>query len=130
MKQVKNVVLTAMVCLSALCWRTASAATECTVEMDGSTWKYELSISKDKTTTNATITAVTPADGALVVPSAVDGYKVVAIGDKVGQGCENITSLVVADTVRSIGYGAFALCTSLGEVVLGDGVKGRAEVVG
>ncbi|MBR3086597.1 MAG: leucine-rich repeat domain-containing protein, partial [Kiritimatiellae bacterium] len=81
-----------------------------------SIWTYSLSGGK------ATITAVAPADGAVSVPSSAGGNPVTAIANNVGKGCENITSLVITDTVKTIGYGAFALCTSLGEVVLGDGV--------
>ena len=93
-----------------------------TAEIDGSIWSYTLSVSSDKATTNATVTAVVPADGALVVPSAVNGYTVTAIGNNVGKGCGGITSLRIPDSVGTVGYGAFAECASLGEVVLGNGV--------
>ena len=118
----KQMVVVVAIGLSMLCWRTASAATTYTTEIDGSTWSYTLSVSSDKTTTNATITAVTPADGALVVPAEVDGYSVVSIGNNVGKSDNTIKSVFVPDSVTSIGSGAFTWCTSLGEVVLGDGV--------
>ena len=121
MKQLKYVAMTVVVALSAMCWRTAQAATTYTTEIDGSTWSYTLSVAPDLTT-NATITAVTPTDGALVVPSAVDGYSVVSIGNNVGKNNATIKSLRIPDSVQTIGSGAFTWCTSLGEVVLGDGV--------
>ena len=106
-----------IVCLgTAVFVAVAAARAATTVEIDGTTWTYTLSSG------NATITAVAPADGTLIVPSEIDGHPVTTIRYNVGKGCENITSLVVADSVKTIGYGAFALCASLGEVVLGDGV--------
>ena len=92
-----------------------------TTEIDGSTWSYTLSIAPDMTT-NATITAVTPADGVLVVPSKVDGYRVIVIGDTVGKNCDGITSLYIPDLVQTIGRGAFSNCGLLGDVTIGSGV--------
>lgn len=116
----KKVAVAAVVGLSALCWRTASAAT---TEIDGSTWSYTLSVSSDKTTTNATITADTPADGALVVPPAVDGYLVVAIGQSAFEGTA-ITSAVIPHSVVGEGLGRYAFknCTTLRSVVIGNGI--------
>ena len=111
-----------MLCVAAMAATGAWAATY-TTEIDGSTWSYTLSIAPDMTT-NATITAVTPADGALIVPSQVDGYIVKAIGSYVGKNCENITLLKIPDSVTWISGGAFTYCTSLGELVLGDGLTG------
>ena len=108
--------------LSVLCCLTMAAATTYTTEINGSTWSYTLTVSNDKTTTNATVTAVTPADGALVVPSAVDGYPVVAIGNNFGKSNGSITSVHIPDSVQTIGSGAFTWCDALGEIVLGDGL--------
>ena len=99
----------------------ANAATTYSTEIDGSTWSYTLSVAGDMTT-NATITAVVPADGALVVPSVVDGYTVTTIGNNFGKSNANLKSLRIPDSVQVIGSGAFTWCTSLGEVVLGDGL--------
>ena len=109
-----------MLCVAAMA-ATGSWGATYTAEIDGSTWSYTLSIAPDMTT-NATITAVTSADGGLIVPSAVDGYRVKFIGNGVGKGCTNITELTIPDTVRTIGAGAFANCTSLGDVSIGNGV--------
>ena len=103
------------------------AATTYTTVIYGSTWSYTLSVAADATT-NATITAVSPADGALIVPSQVDGYRVKFIGNGVGKGCANITKLAIPDTIKSIGAGAFANCTSLGDVVIGNGVSTIAGI--
>ena len=63
-----------MLCVAAMA-ATGSWGATYTAEIDGSTWSYTLSIAPDMTT-NATITAVTSADGGLIVPSRVDGYRV------------------------------------------------------
>ena len=90
---------------------------------------------------NATITAYKGNATALVIPSTIDGYTVVAIGngafrgnvklaavmipdtvtkieDSAFSGCTGLTSMMVPDSVTDMGTGVFANCTSLTNVTL------------
>ena len=55
----------------------------------------------------------------LVVPSKLDGSKVVGIGDGAFQWNEALTSVTIPDTVTSIGDKAFYHCAGLTELTLG-----------
>ena len=84
------------------------------------TWSYTLKNSE------ATLTGVTGTslDGELVIPSEVGDetkYPVVAIAAAKFQSLA-ITSLKIADSVKTIGAGAFANCAELISVDMGDGV--------
>lgn len=90
------------------------------------TWKF--SVNSDKAT--ATLTGVTATDeaelkGALTLPSTQTSngtqYKVTGIGANAFQSLA-ITSLVIPDSIASIAGGAFAGCTSLETLDMGNGV--------
>lgn len=86
------------------------------------TWSY----TGDSSTKTATLTGVTATDeaelkGALTLPSALDGYKVTTVKASSFQSLA-ITSLVIPDSVTTIGGGAFANCTALETLDMGNGV--------
>lgn len=61
-------------------------------------------------------------DHHLVIPSAVEEYPVVAIGENAFDGCTPLTSVVIPDTVTNISSRAFAGCTGLTKVkIVGSG---------
>ena len=93
-------------------------ATTYTETVGDLTWSYTLDQSG-----NATLTGVSPVPEELELPSALNGYPVIAVGASSFQGLGGLAKVVVPDSVTSIGAGAFGGCTSLGEVVLGDGVR-------
>lgn len=62
------------------------------------------------------------ADDALVVPEAMDGHVVTAIGEWAFEGCVDIVSIELPGTVEAIGDGAFAGCECLTRVSLPDSV--------
>lgn len=72
-----------------------------------------------------------PDSGEVVIPKTIGGYEVKWIGgeweDKAFQGCTGITSIVIPDSVISIGESAFSGCTSLTEIVIPDSVT---EIIG
>ena len=109
LKRILAMPLTAL----ALATYTATAAS---VEIDGSTWTYTLSKGE------VTITAVTTTKADLLVPSEVSGYPVVAIGNSVGRNNAYIKSLAIPDSIKTIGNASFSYCSSLGEIVLGNGL--------
>ena len=67
---------------------------------------------------NATITAYKGNATAVVIPSKLDGYTVVAIGFGAFRGNNNLRAVTIPDTVTSIGNYAFYACKKLSEVTL------------
>ena len=95
---------------------------------------------------SVTITGCDGARGELVIPSAIEGYPVRAIGAAAFNGCAYLTRVVIPEgvtsigtrafagcermeivslptTLKSIGIGAFLTCVSLKSVTLPDGLK-------
>ena len=61
-----------------------------------------------------TITACdTAAEGELMIPDAIDGVPVTAIGDKAFYGCKKLTVVHVPATITAIGTNAFGECSAL-----------------
>ena len=54
----------------------------------------------------------------IIIPNSVT-----SIGDYAFSGCENLTSVVIGNSVKSIGDAAFSYCQKLTSVVIGDSVK-------
>lgn len=88
-------------------------------------------------------------DGEIILPSTIDGKKVVALAEELFSGssiksvvlpngietipdcafyrCYDLEKVVVPDSVKTIGYGAFCRCVKLTNVILPEGVKSIAE---
>jgi len=66
-------------------------------------------------------------EGALSIPERLDGYKLVAIGERAFYNCERITSLTIPDTVERIGKAAFMECERLRSVYLPDSLEVISE---
>lgn len=71
---------------------------------------------------NATITAYTGAGGAVTIPSTLDTYPVIELGQDSFSNSSTITSVNIPDSVVTIGASAFQTCSSLSSVILGEGV--------
>lgn len=76
----------------------------------------------DETTEWVTITGYSGPGGDVVIPSEIDGLPVAKIADDAFYCCDSITSVVIPDSVTSIGYGAFMMCRSLTTATVGSGV--------
>jgi hypothetical protein len=66
--------------------------------------------------------------GPVVIPSTIYGWTVTAIDDYAFNGfysAPNVTSITIPDTVISIGYRSFWQCTTLTNVVVGNGAVGE-----
>lgn len=72
---------------------------------------------------NATITKVDKSiSGDVVIPEALGGCDVVAIGNSAFYYCIYIKSIEIPATVKKIGYTAFAGCSKLKNVTISEGV--------
>ena len=58
----------------------------------------------------------------IVIPEAIDGYQVVAIGAGAFQGCDAVTELSIPNTVTSIEDNAFAGCTGISTLTIPNSV--------
>lgn len=59
------------------------------------------------------ITGYQGSDSNLIIPSIIDGEKVVALGSKAFNGCNSLTDVTIPDSVTSIGDSAFIFCNNL-----------------
>ena len=67
---------------------------------------------------NATITAYKGNATAVVIPSKLVGYTVVAIGNKAFRSNNNLRAVTIPDTITSIGDWSFSECKKLSDVTL------------
>lgn len=72
--------------------------------------------------------------GDYIIPDTIDGYPVTSIGKSFSpasrwafEGCENLTSIVIPDSVTLIGISAFSSCYNLKKIVMGSGVSTIGE---
>ena len=81
---------------------------------------YEYSILDDGT---AEITEYSGNAAEINIPSEIDGYIVTSIGWDAFEYCDNLTSVIIPDSITNIGEWAFSRCRSLTSVTIGNGVK-------
>ena len=66
------------------------------------------------------------ASGELVIPAAIEGLPVTAIGDFAFRSCDILSSITLPETVTSIGSRAFQFCDSLTSMDLPEGISSIA----
>jgi hypothetical protein len=104
------------------CFATKAPAETETV--DGVSWTY--SIADGRATIGSgtwNVSAVSPASGAISVPSVLGGCPVTAIGNWAFQNCTDVTEVSIPDSVTNIGRMAFYGCASLLSVAIPEGVE-------
>ncbi len=80
----------------------------------GGGYQYTVGYSLTKCDTTAT--------GEIVIPDTYNGLPVTYIEEYAFDRCENVTSVIVPDSVKSTGYRVFNKCKNLVSVDLGDGI--------
>ena len=80
---------------------------------------YTYTVTDGKATVTAVDETVT---GDIMIPASLGGYPVTALGDRVFQMVYGITSVIIPDSVETIGVNCFNYCRDLESVVIGDRV--------
>ena len=71
---------------------------------------------------NAIITGYNGIEEEIVIPSHIDGYRVIAISDNCFSSA-TVKSIIISEGIESIGWFAFSNCTSLQSVTVPDSIK-------
>ena len=71
---------------------------------------------------NATITGYNGTEEEIVIPSHIDGYRVIAISDNCFSST-TVKSIIISEGIESIGWFAFSNCTSLRSVTVPNSIK-------
>ena len=61
-------------------------------------------------------------DGDVAIPSRVEGYPVISIGNYAFEDCTGLTSVIIPYSITSIGEGAFSYCTGLTSITIPNSV--------
>ncbi len=76
----------------------------------------------------AAITQYNGSDAVVTIPATIDGYTVTAIGEKAFFWREDITEIILPDSVTTLQYGAFLECGALDTIVLPDGITDISDM--
>ncbi len=91
--------------------------------VDGVEWTYYIFNSE------ASVSYVSEGtSGAISIPSTLGGCPVTGIEEGAFWGCSNLTSVAIANSVKSIGYAAFRFCSGLTSITIPDSVTDIGEL--
>ncbi len=87
-------------------------------------FEYRVLSEEEKT---CEITGYTGAATELNIPSGIDGYTVMSIGDSAFDYCSSLINVTIPDSITSIGRYAFYVCKSLSNITIPNGVTSIEE---
>ncbi len=112
-KRVICLLLCALLTLPFGWWAAADSATKTTGD-----YTYTVNAAGEATLVKYNGTAAN-----VTIPTALNGHKLTAIGEKAFMSCETLQKVTVPGTVRTVGDAAFGWCDQLTTVVLQEGVE-------
>jgi len=124
MKKLLSIILSLVMVIAALPLSVIeSSATEYVTSQDGE-WIYYIDPNGDAViySGNTNSSAYLGSDTDVVVPSTLDGYDVVSIGQYTFKGNTTLESIVIPNTVNTIANNVFQDCTNLATVTFGNSV--------
>ena len=124
MKKLLSIILSLVMVIAALPLSVIeSSATEYVTSQDGE-WIYYIDPNGDAViySGNTNSSAYLGSDTDVVVPSTLDGYDVVSIGQYTFKGKTTLESIVIPNTVNTIANNVFQDCTNLATVTFGNSV--------
>ena len=92
-------------------------------EQDGSDTASEAQFFYTVEDGKATLTAYVGKETQVTLPSEIDGYRVVAVGDRAFMNRTDVVSVIVPTGVQTLGWFAFSGCIALTSVELPDTVE-------
>lgn len=116
-------ILTGVLALSMVltCTITNLPETDTSMSITASAEVYE-ALNYDAYDDHVEITGFAEETADLVIPAEINGLPVTKIGYYAFEGCENLQSVSIPDSVTHIDTSAFQNCTKLAEVTLGSGL--------
>ncbi len=93
------------------------------IPVEATNWEDFISYEKNEGETGMIITDCDEMiNGALEIPSEIEGLPVVGIGEYAFEFCSSLTSVRIPDSVKYIGWSAFYFCSSLTDIIIPGGV--------
>lgn len=86
-------------------------------------WTYELTASGDGCIITSYMTNYYENKTDIEIPSKIEDIPVVEIGESAFKFCENLTSVVIPDSIAVIGDSAFLACSSLASITIPNSVN-------
>ncbi|MBQ5995385.1 MAG: leucine-rich repeat protein [Clostridia bacterium] len=124
MKKALSILLSLILVLAALPFSAVeSSAVDYHTSQDGE-WMYYLNENNEAIiySGSTSSSAYLGSDTDITVPSTLDGYNVVSIGQYTFKGNTTLESIVIPNTVNTISNNVFQDCTNLASVTLGNSV--------
>lgn len=121
MKKILSIFISAVLLISGLCISASASQMSKPTEEDGFVeGVFIYNVTDEKATV---ISCDENASGEVIVPSTLGGYPVVAIAEWAFWSCYDVESIILPDSVESIGCGAFCGLSFTESIDLGNGVK-------
>ena len=124
MKKTLSIILSLVLVIAALPLAAVESDAATILTSQDGLWKYYVNADNTTITINSggSSKAYLGTDTDVTVPSAIDGYPVMIVGNYAFYNYTDLESVTIPNTVTSIGNNAFQNCSSLADVDMGSGV--------